>query len=180
MTPQEIKNEILAGPLSVQFAAHWQGVFPSEPRPEGGPELDRWNRIAHRFGKLTPDAIFGLKEVFSRKVRTRPMPTTVAAFTRFLAHRGLLRKVKEQSSAPGLIGDVCDLIVTITNSASENTVDPSDPTIASMIDTVVQAGVASNADRDAFLAACSRPCSRAEELNWSVTGQDLIAAKEIS
>lgn len=183
MTPQELKTEIESGRLASQAAGLWSGVFPTEAEPAEDAPLEaktRWERIRHRFGKLTPDSIFGLLELFNAKTEMAPRPITVAAFTRFLASRGLLRKLKTGAATPGPIGDICDLIVTITNSAPESLVDPNDVGIFQMIDAVVQSGIATAEDKTAFLAVCEQPCSLSSILGWVVTEQDLHAAKEIT
>lgn len=185
MTPQQLKTEIETGPLSQELAGPWGNVFPTELQPSQiDPEItqetrDRWERIKHRFGKLTPDGIYDLLRILNTKTRSKPQQITVAAFTRLLAGRGLLRKLKVEATQQGPVGDICDLIVTITNSAPESKVDPADPEVLGMIDAVVMSGIATADDKTAFLTACSQPCSRAEELGWTVTESDLNAAKEI-
>jgi len=179
----ELKSEIETGPLATAMAPFWADVFPVEPEPpESAPQeaKDRWSRIQHRFGKLTPDAVYNLLSIFSAQTQSSPQPITVAVFTQFLASRGLLRKIKAAATAAGPIGDICDLIVTISNSAPGNHVDPSDQGVIAMVDAVVAAGIATSEDKTEFLAACSQPCSRLFVLGWAVTERDLHAAKELS
>lgn len=181
MTPQQLKTEIETGPLAQELSGPWSDVFPVEPEPPvDAPQeaKDRWARINHRFGKLTPDAVYGILQVLNAGTQSMPQRTTVATFTRFLASRGLLRKLKAGATVAGPIGDICDLIVTITNSAPESKVDPADPEVMAMIDAVVMSGIATADDKAAFLAVCSQPCSRAQVLGWTITEQDLHAAKE--
>ena len=180
MTHAELKAEIESGPLAAALAPLWANVFPAEPEPVEEAAKPRWDRIKHRFGKLTPDGVYDILQLLNANTQSMPQQITVATFTRFLASRGLLRKLKAAAGTPGPIGDICDLIVTITNSAPESKVDAADPEVMAMIDAVVMSGIATAEDKAAFLAVCSQPCSRVQQLGWAITEQDLHAAKELS
>lgn len=183
MTPADLKKEIESGPLAAALAPFWADVFPDEPQPaeEDGPAVARWGRIRHRFGSLTPDAVYGLLQVLNDPNGSScPRPISVPAFVAFLAGRGLLRRIKAALAAgvlPGPVLDACDLITTIVQSSPEQTIDPEAATTAAMIEALKAGGLAGDEDQAAFVTACMKPCSRLERLGWTVGADDLQAAK---
>jgi hypothetical protein len=90
-TPAELKAEIESGPLAASLAGPWATVFETEPEPQLGdfdpPDqqgkydraVARRERIAPRFGTLTPDGIHDLFKVLrDPSLSSRRVPRTMA------------------------------------------------------------------------------------------------------
>lgn len=101
--------------------------------------------------------------------RTKLKPMRMSAFTQFLMGRALLRKIRDSEAngaLPASIRDICYGLLLLIQGASDRDIDPTDATTVAMIDALVAAGVATAEDKAAFLAACTKPCSRVDELGW--------------
>lgn len=185
-TAQQLKDEIEKGPLSESLATPWSNVFPTEQDPRlvsAHPVQQRWERIKFRFGLLTPDAIFDIEKILNDpSLRSKKFPMAVATFAKFLAGRGLLRKIKAAVTDPAVpdrIKDICDLVDTLTKSAPDRTIDPNLPEEAGMIAAMIASGLATAQDGAAFNVAVSAPCSRLAELGWQINADLLQQAKQI-
>ena len=181
-TLAQLKAEIESGPLAADLATAWATVFPTEDEPEAGtPAHARWERVRDRFGTLTPDAVADILRVLGDGTkRSKPFPMAVATFTQFLASRSLLRRIKSavnDSGLPDAVRDICDLIVTLTQSAPDRVVDPTDAAVDGMMAALVAAAVVTAEDTTAFVAACTKPCSRLVELGWQVSAESVRLAK---
>ena len=135
-TPQQLRAEIDADPAGLGYAA----------RVEAGDDAG--------LARLLNAPIAGA---------TVREPMRASVFGQFLAARGLRRKVKAGEAHPSdAVASICLYVDDLLKGAADRAVDPDDPAVLALVDALVAAGVAAPADKAAFLAACTRPGSRAE------------------
>jgi hypothetical protein len=182
-TPKELQAEIESGPLSAALAPAWADIFPAEPEPPADETAahSRWERIRDRFGRLTPDAVHSILGILRDPTqRSRPIPMRVGDFANWLAGRGILRKVNDaRTHANDLIASVSLLVMWKIQGDPSRMVDPLDSEIQGMFTAFVTAGIVAKEDASAFVTACTRPCSRLDELGWTITDDDIHAAKAV-
>lgn len=95
----------------------------------------------------------------------------LGVFNQFLMGAGLLKGIRAgQDHADPTIASICIGLMLQFQGNADRQVDPSDPDTIAMIDALIAAGIVINAHKTAFLAACSVPCSRADELGLSNLG----------
>lgn len=109
--------------------------------------------------------------------RTRPAPMRLGVFNQFLMARGLLKAVRAgQDHADATVASVCIGLMLQFQGNADRSIDPTDPATLGLVDVLVAAGVASAADKAAFLAAAVEPCSRADQLGLASLGLGHMAS----
>jgi hypothetical protein len=181
-TALQLKTEITTGPLAAGLADAWGNVFPTEVDPSLSPfhpVQQRYERIKDRFGRLTPDGAFDILKVLNNEtLRSKAFPISMATFTKWLAVKGLLRKIKNAPTDPTVLNatvkDVCDLVGTMVLSAPDRLIDPLETETTTMINVLVAGGIVTSEQKAEFLTYCTKPCSRLSELGWTGVDYELL------
>lgn len=197
-TPKELRAEIETGPLARELAPFWADVFPLEPEPENvakpeeaenrGNEQkwaawrlhEKWQRGLGRVGLLKPDATYAIEAILRNPAagRTKAFPMKLSSLLQFLTKRRILKRLIDgQNHAEAGAASVCCNLVLQMQSGADREVDPDDAAVQEMIAELLQTGLVGEEDLAAFSAACTRPCSRLDELDWSVNLAQIEEAK---
>lgn len=109
--------------------------------------------------------------LLTAKTRARPAPMRLGVFNQFLMARGLLKGIRAgQEHADATVASVCIGLMLQFQGNADKSIDPADPATLALVDVLLAAGIASAADKAAFLAAAVEPCSRADQLGLTNLG----------
>lgn len=109
--------------------------------------------------------------------RSRLGTMRLGVFNQFLMGRGLLKGIRAgQDHADAAVSSICIGLMLQFQGNADRVIDPADAATIGMVDALVAADIATAADKDAFLTACSLPCSRADELGLSKLGLGHMAS----
>jgi hypothetical protein len=149
-TPAELKTEIESGPLAATLASSWNAGDDTET------------------ARLLNDPT----------LRSAVFPMTVGDFANWLAGAGLLRAISAaQSHADEKVASLSLLLMLKIQGDPSRTIDPRDTSTQDMFAAFVAVGIATEGHVAAFTADCTRACSRADELVWSVTSDAVGQAR---
>lgn len=170
-TPQQLRDEIEGGPLSLALAPFWGDVFPTEPEPavEDTSAHARWERLVPRFGKLTGDAIYGIQDVFNSVLTGRFV-------TSYMIYRGQFA---------GMLASVTLILATKSETVQAKwrpvlTLVPAEDVqvdvrnIADILDAAVTDELMSAELVADIKDGSPVPCSRLTELGWTGVTADLL------
>lgn len=179
MTPAELKAEIETGPLAAALAAPWADTFPAEPEPPDtnpkSPMRLRWERIRTRFGTLTPDAVHDLLKVLTD-------PTRRTRANEFMSRGAFLAAISvfviPLMSAPEAVRTKWGMLLNLATGGDAD-VRIARPELQGLFDLALADGLIDQTQRASFTSAGVVPCSRLDELGWTVTAADLQNAKAV-
>ncbi len=151
-TPEMMLAEIEEGPLAAAVAADWAAG-----------------------NDAAVCAIF-----YDPTLRSSIFPMTVGDFANWLAGAGLLRAISDsRTHADPVVSSLSLLLMYKIQGDPSRIIDIRDESTQGMFGAFVAASIATETHVTAFTAACTRPCSRAEELGWSITHLTIAAARSI-
>lgn len=168
MTLAELKAEIESGPLASELAAWWADVF-DDPEPLR-------TKLAFRQGTLKPDAAYEINRILSDSTK-RTKANKLVSRGAFLASLAPLSATI--AALPDTAFKAWSLVIQMAV-GGDDVVDLARPSIVGLFDSAVSSELITTEQRNAILnQGGTTTQSRLEELDWSVTVDQIQQAKVV-